>query len=98
MKNECGKSRPVDNPYEIWQGEGGMDNWEWRVLKKYQAPDKEKLNPYARWYCAVKSPMTYGSWEYGDTYVKDIITYARMIKGNPDLDVIQADRSGNIFS
>ena len=26
----------------------------------------------ARWFCAVKSPTTYGSWEYGDTYVKDI--------------------------
>lgn len=75
-KNECGKTRKVDDPYEIWVA----GDWEWRVLKKYQTPEKESENPYARWHCAVKSPMTYGSWEYGDTYVKDIIKYARRIK------------------
>ncbi len=68
-KNECGKTRLVDNPYEVWKS---GDDWEWRVLKKYQSPDKEAANPYARWYCAVKSPFTYGEWEYGDTYISDI--------------------------
>ena len=69
-KNECGKTRKVDNPYEIWVNRNA--GWEWRILKKYQAPENEVKNQFARWYCAVKSPMTYGSWEYGDTYVKDI--------------------------
>ena len=68
MKNECGKTRKVDEPYEIWQG----GNFEYRVLKKYQSPDKEAQNPYARWFCAVKSPFTFGSWEYADTYVSDV--------------------------
>lgn len=72
MKNECGKTRPVENPYEIWTAPG----WEWRVLKKYQAPDKEIKNVYARWLCAVKSPHTFGSWEYGDAYVKEVTDYA----------------------
>jgi len=65
MKNECLKTRDVNDPYEIWQNEG----WEWRVLKKWQADDAK---PYARWYCAVKSPFTMGSWEYGDVYVAEI--------------------------
>ena len=49
MKNECGKTRPVGNPYEVWEGNG----WTWKVLKKYQNPEKEKANPYARWFCEV---------------------------------------------
>lgn len=76
MKNPCGKTRPVENPYEIYRSHL-LPGWEWRVLKKYQTPEKEKDNPYARWFCAVKSPMTYGSWEYGDTYVRDILDEAQ---------------------
>lgn len=68
IKNECLKERKVDNPYEIWQN-AFMPGWEWRVLKKWQANDSK---PFARYFCAVKSPMTYGEWEYGDTYVSDI--------------------------
>jgi len=73
-KNECAKTRDKDEPYEIWKSFDG--SWEWRVLKKYQTPENEAKNPYARWFCAVKSPMTYGSYELGDTYVKDITDYA----------------------
>ncbi len=71
VKNECAKTRPIDNPYEVWQGGG----WTWKVLKKYQVPDKEKGNPYARWFCFVTSPYCPGG-EYGDTYVHDIINHA----------------------
>jgi hypothetical protein len=67
MKNECLKERKVDDPYEVWMSRDRT--WEWRVLKKCQVDDNK---PYARWMCAVKSPFTYGSWEYGDVYVKDI--------------------------
>ena len=68
-KNECGKTRKIEDPYETWKGPAGF---EWRVLKKYQKPELEAKNPYARWYCAVKSNMTYGSFEYGDVYVSEI--------------------------
>ena len=76
-KNECGKTRKTADPYEVYQGSNGF---EWRVLKKYQNPENEAKNPYARWYCAVKSDMTYGSFEYGDTYVSDIMTYGQKVK------------------
>jgi hypothetical protein len=69
-KNLHGKTRSVDSPYLIiTQGD-----WEWRVLKRYQSQDAERANPYARWFVAVKSPMTYGSWEMGDTYIREIPT------------------------
>ena len=73
-KNLCAKTRPLDNPYEVWVSHDGT--WEWRILKKWQSPSKEANNPYARWFCAVKSPMTFGGWDYGDTYVKDVIENA----------------------
>jgi hypothetical protein len=69
-KNLHGKSRTVENPYHIIVADG----WEWRILKRYQSPDAERANPYARWFVAVKSPLTYGSWEYGDTYIREIPT------------------------
>lgn len=67
MKNECGKTRPKNNPYEVWQA----GSWTWQVLKKYQAPDKEAGNPYARWFCNVVTPMC-PDGEMGDVYVTEI--------------------------
>jgi len=67
QKNQCLKERKVEEPYEVWKTADG--SWEWRVLKKWQVDD-DKL--YARWFCAVKSPYTFGRFEYGDVYVKEI--------------------------
>lgn len=77
-KNLCGKSRKLDSPYEIWTSKD--NTWEWRVLKKYQSPEKETQNPQARWFCAVKSPSTHGGYDMGDVYVSDITKYARLTK------------------
>lgn len=64
-KNEFNKTRGVNDPYEIYRADG----WEWRVLRKYWLDD---TRPYARWYCAVKGPGTFGSYDLGDTYVTDV--------------------------
>jgi len=74
MKNKCLKERKVDNPYEIWESFDGT--WEWKVLKKWQYDDDK---PYGRWMCAVKSPYTYGGYDMGDVYVKDIKENAKKI-------------------
>ena len=74
MKNNYLKERDVDHPYEVWVD--GDKDWEWRVLKKWQVNDDK---PYARWFVAVKSPMTYGSFEYGDTYVEEIKSVATLV-------------------
>ena len=74
-KNLCGKTRKVNDPYEIYIA---LD-WEWRVLKKYQKPSLEKTNPYARWFCAVKGPGTYDGYDMGDTYINDIIYYGEKL-------------------
>lgn len=80
MPNPAGKTRKVEEPYEVWSTLDGT--WEWRVLKKYQMPEREAKNEYARWFCAVRSPMTYGAWEYGDVYVSDIKRYAVRVDGD----------------
>jgi hypothetical protein len=75
--NPYAKTRPIDNPYAEFQGGNGFV---WRVLKTYQHPDNEKQNPYARWFVAAKSDLTHGSWEYGDTYARDVQRYGRPVK------------------
>ena len=90
MKNLCGKTRKVDNPYEVWTNTVDWLGCEpgsvtWKVLKKYQAPDNEKNNPYARQFCAVSSPMTGGTYDLGDTYIKDIVNYAKLVSGPMDM-------------
>lgn len=72
-KNLCNKTRPVSDPYEVWTSPDG--SWTWKVLKKYQTPEKEAGNPYARWFCKVYSPFV-PEGEIGDTYVHDIISNA----------------------
>jgi len=73
MKNLCGKTRKVDSPYEVWV----LGDWTWKVLKKYQNPEREAQNPYARWFCAVSSPYTHGSYDIGDVYVNEITNNAQ---------------------
>ena len=82
-KNLFGKSRPKENPYATYK----LDDWEWRVLKTNQRKDKEDTNPNASWFVAVRTPMTYGGWDLGDTYVNDIMEH------NPEL--IQATEEWN---
>jgi hypothetical protein len=74
--NPCAKSRKVNDPYETWVNDYG---WEFRVLKKYQNPEREASNQYARWLCAVKSPDTYNSYDVGDTYVRDVKKNAELV-------------------
>ena len=78
MKNECNVVRDLEEPYEVWRSKDG--EWEWRVLKKYQKPENEAKNALARWFVAVRSPFTWGHWEYGDEYVSEIKKHATKIK------------------
>ena len=77
MKNECGKMRKVEDPYEVWATPDGT--WVWKVLKKWQNPVNEAKNAYARWFCAVSSPFTAGGYDMGDVYVSEIKSNALRI-------------------
>ena len=71
QKNLLGKSRKTDTPYAIFKGYGPFGETEMRLLKTYQLPAKEKDNQYARWFVAVKSEMTYVSYDMGDSYIRE---------------------------
>ena len=68
-KNPCAKTTTPQTAYEVWQSLNGQ--WTYFVLKKYQSPEKEAQNPYARWYCMVTSPIT-PKGEYGDVYIATV--------------------------
>ena len=80
MKNPFSKSVKFDNldnayaTYKVENSANGM--WfEWKVLKTYKLKVNEDKDQYARWFCAVKSPMTkeqYLGCDFGDVYRKDI--------------------------
>ena len=76
MKNLFGKSREIKNAYATYRVDNPSNGmyFEWKILKTYQVKNNEDKNQYARWFTACKSPMTYDSWEYGDTYIKDIMS------------------------
>lgn len=65
-KNPMGRTRPVNNPYRVFR----TGDWEWRVLKAYSADESK---PFARWFCAVRSPMTEPSYDLGDVYVSEVL-------------------------
>ena len=80
-KNLQGKTVTRENAYEVWQTLDG--SWTWYVLKKYQSPEKEAENPYARWFCDVTSPFVGERGELGDVYVRDIVGHAVKIHERP---------------
>ena len=77
-KNTQGKTVTRENAYEVWQTRDG--SWTWYVLKKYQGPEAEAANEYARWFCLVTSPFVGESGELGDTYVSDVKANAVRIR------------------
>ena len=74
-KNLMGKSRKVNDPYEIYVAPG----WEWRILKHNQSPEGEAKNPYASCFCAVQGSGTFGGYDMGDTYIKDFTSYGTLL-------------------
>ena len=80
-KNPCAKRVPPEQAYEVWQSFDGT--WTYYVLKKYQSPEKEASNPFARWFCMVTSPATSERGEYGDVYVSAVKNGTHKLDYNP---------------
>jgi hypothetical protein len=81
MPNPFRKTAPLDQPYATYVNSQG---WEWRILKTYKQPTSEAKDPYARWFVAARSPMTYGDWEYGDTYKAEVTRYGHLLSSTPE--------------
>ena len=88
MPNPFAKSRPTTKPYAIYQGPGIT----WHIVKTYKQPSSELKDPYARWLVAAKSDATFGSFEGGDTYAREVKRYGRLVAADPEW--IQANHPG----
>jgi hypothetical protein len=81
--NPMGRSRQVGSAYVVTE-DLRLPGWRWEVLKTYQL---DGAQPFARAFCAVSSPMTWGSYDLGDTYTKDIgrlvVGYDSAVFGSP---------------
>ena len=84
------KTAKQDAPHAIFADYAS--GWEWRVLKVYQGPKQEAANPYARWFCAVSSPHTFGGCDLGDTYRRDVTNNARLVAATAEF--VEAYRDG----
>lgn len=82
--NLFGKSRKIDNPYAIYRGMTELGETEVRVLKTYQHRDNERNNIYARWFVAVKTDATYGSYDMGDNYAYGIRRSLKLVDATPE--------------
>ncbi len=71
MTNLCRKTRPKDDPYEVWD----MGNMYYLVLAKQRGPEQEEADPYARW--TVHSVGEYH--ETGDMYAAEVKRYGRKV-------------------
>ena len=79
-KNLLGKSRNTQDPYAIYEGYGPFGKTEMRLLKTYQLPINEAKNTYARWFVAVKSEATHGSYDMGDSYPMQVMSSKSSIR------------------
>jgi len=68
------KTRPVSDPYEVWQA----GSWTWKVLKFYKTRENTLADPYGRVFCEVDG------WEkeMGDVYYKEITSAATLVSTN----------------
>lgn len=82
-KNPFGKSRPQTAPYAIYKSAGGQ-GWTWHVCKTYKAPESEAKDIYARWFVWAQSPHTFGSFEGGDTYARDVRGFGTLVAADPE--------------
>lgn len=66
--NPANKERRLDKgqtPYASWT----CGKCHYKLLKSWQSNQHKE---YARWFIAVSSPYTFGDYELGDEYVKEV--------------------------
>jgi hypothetical protein len=77
-KNLLSKARDKSNPWAVFRGQSHFGQTTVKLLKTYQKPVKEILNEHARWQVAVKSDYTFGGYDIGDSYLRDVVRGLRL--------------------
>ena len=79
MKNLMNKTRKIENPYATFQ----KGTFVSQVLRAYTTKLPEE-NQHVRFYTAAKSDNTYGSYEYGDVYIKELTDNLELVYASPE--------------
>ena len=74
--NPCAKKVTPEQAYQVYQDNAGQ--WTYFVLKHYQSEEKAKDNPFARYFCLVKSPIV-PKGEYADCYRTTVLDGTHLI-------------------
>jgi len=74
--NPFGRTVQQEDAYATYVGSGATEGWTWYVVKTYQHPDNE--DGMSRWFCYVSSPHTFGGFDLGDVYRKDVLGNAHL--------------------
>jgi len=77
------KTATIEAPYATYKSEDGT--WIWKVLKVNQ-PGKSPDAQFSTWMVAAQSPATFGGWDYGDTYSKDVLRYGYWQSGTDEFE------------
>lgn len=80
--NPCSVEHKKEDAYEVWEVIVDGEIWTHFVLKKWKSPTNEAKDRYARWFCAVQSPITYPGYDLGDCYAADV-KRGRQLSINP---------------
>ena len=70
------KTAEMGNPHATFTNPRA--GWVWKVLKVYRSAKSDKGDEYARWLLAVRSPNTFGGYDIGDTYIKDVLSFGTL--------------------
>jgi hypothetical protein len=73
MANLLGKGVTKDKPYATFEGEGYFGTTTAHLLKVYQESEEERINSLARWFVAMKTDQTFGSFDIGDSYLSEVV-------------------------
>ena len=82
MANKLSKTRPVAEPYAIYEANGGVVRW--HILKTYKQASSEAKDPFARWFVVAYSDATGPRGDMGDTYIKEIKHYGRLVSASKE--------------
>ena len=80
MKNLMNKTRTAENPYATFHGN---NNFVSHVIRAYSIKTPEE-NPHVAWFTIAKSDDSFGSYEYGDVYIKELTDNSELVYASPE--------------
>ena len=76
------KNATLEEPHATFKNERA--EWEWRVIKVHRTAKPKKSDEFATWHVAAKSPNTFGMWEYGDTYIREVAGFGKLVSATDE--------------